>query len=401
MNSAIQSDRNNSSTIRLAAIVLAAGYSSRMGKFKPLLRVGNATALERSIKLFHAAGVSKLIAVLGHRSEELRPLAERCSASCVINPQFACGMFSSILVGTRALPHWVEAAFVLPADVPLVRASTVRQIAEAWTAHRAGIAYPRFDGRRGHPPLIAREILDVAAEGDSEGPLSALLASHERDAIEVQVADEAIHMDMDTQLDYEVMARFATRREVPTAAECQAILADQAVEPRIVRHSRKVAEIAAKLSAALISAGLRLDSELVQAGALLHDVAKGQTKHASTGASILRRMDFDRVADVVAAHTDIGSFDRLDERAIVYLADKLVCGEEIVTLQERFAPALRQFRRDAGALKAARSRLQNAMEVAHAVETRAGADLETIVHWSLKRENRDNAELRAPEMNMR
>ncbi|MGA8727675.1 MAG: DVU_1551 family NTP transferase [Terracidiphilus sp.] len=401
MSSAIQHGPIDSAGSRLAAIVLAAGYSSRMGSFKPLLRVGGRTALERSIDLFRAAGVEEVIAVLGHRAEELRSTAERCGARCALNQRFERGMYSSIVVGSRALPRWAKAAFVLPADIPLVRPSTVRKLAQEWARWQDGIAYPVFDGRRGHPPLIARKILDFAKEEGAEGPLSVFLASHERDAIEVPVVDEAIHMDMDTRADYEALAALATQREIPTPLECEAILAGLHVEESIIAHSRKVAEVATKIAGALLRNGVELNAELVQAGALLHDVAKGQPNHAVVGASILRGMDFDQVADVVATHTELGSFADLDETAIVYLADKLVRGVKVVALKERFAPALTRFKKDAEALKAARRRMQNATDVARAVEARVGADLKSIINGEFDLNDRDGAEMRGNSVRTR
>src|SRR5579863_7962918 len=104
---------------RLAAIVLAAGASSRMGSLKPTLVLAGTTALERSVASFRDAGIDEVIVVLGHRAQELRPLAERCGAHPVYNKDFRVGMFSSLLAGARALPEWARGAFVLPADVPL------------------------------------------------------------------------------------------------------------------------------------------------------------------------------------------------------------------------------------------------------------------------------------------
>src|ERR1700752_1252951 len=153
MNSANQHSLISSPCGGMAAIILAAGYSSRMGEFKPLLPIGGTTALERCIGLFRAAGVEEVIAVLGHRAEQLQTLAERSGARCLVNPQFDRGMYSSIVVGSRALPRWVEAAFVLPADIPLVRPATVRQLADNWGSSDASILYPVFEGLRGHPPL--------------------------------------------------------------------------------------------------------------------------------------------------------------------------------------------------------------------------------------------------------
>jgi putative nucleotidyltransferase with HDIG domain len=380
MSSAIQPVPPEAAEIRLAAIVLAAGYSSRMAEFKPLLPLAGSTALERCIGLFRAAGVAEVIAVLGHRAEDLQPLAERAGARCVRNLRFKQGMFSSIAAGSRVLPGWVEAAFVLPADIPLVRPNTIRQLAAAFVQRRAGIVYPVFDGRRGHPPLIVRRILAEAAEEGTAGPLSDLLARHESEAIDLSVANQGIHMDMDTPADYDALRALAACRDIPTHAECEAILAGHSVEPSMVRHSRRVAEVAERIALALARNGFSLNLELVRAGALLHDLAKGLPDHAAAGAAILRSMDFPQVATVVGAHTDLDfGGGQLDESAIVYLADKLFRGEDPVTLDQRFAPALARFSDNPLALHAAQSRMATAQAVALAVELRLGAPLDDVV----------------------
>src|SRR5579863_5421681 len=91
---------------RLAAIVLAAGASSRMGSLKPTLVIAGTTALERSVASFRDAGIDEVMVVLGHRAKELQPLAERCGARSVFNPDFREGMYSSLAAGARALPAW-------------------------------------------------------------------------------------------------------------------------------------------------------------------------------------------------------------------------------------------------------------------------------------------------------
>jgi len=381
MTSAIQRVPPDVHTKKLAAIVLAAGFSSRMVEFKPLLPLAGAMALERSIGLFRAASIAEVIVVLGHRADELQSLVERSGARAIVNKQFEQGMYSSIVTGCRALPAWVEAAFVLPADTPLVRPATIRQLAESWALRRAGILYPVFDGHRGHPPLIVRAILDEVARGQVEGPLNSVLALHESDAVNLQVADQCIHRDMDTLADYHALASLAPRQQIPTAAECEAILAASLVSEAVVRHSRKVAKVAHRIASALLRSGLSLDLELVQAGALLHDIAKGRSDHAGVGASILRSMEFPRVADIVAAHTDLDfSGSTLDESAIVYLADKLVRGEKLVTIGERFQPALDRFGNNPAALQAVQKRLANAQHVASVVESRLGKPLSTVLY---------------------
>ena len=295
-----------------------------------------------------------------------------------MNTQFEQGMYSSIVVGSRALPDWAKGAFVLPVDTPLVRATTIRQLAQAFDPRQDGIVYPVFAGRRGHPPLVAQSILAEAARDEASGPLSALFARHQHRAVDLPVADEAIHLDMDTPADYDALVALETRRNIPTVAECEAILAARQMHEDVIRHSRKVAEVAQRIAFALKSTGLTLNAELVLAGALLHDLAKGKADHAAVGASILRSMEFPEVAEVVAAHTDLGPSFTLDEKAIVYLADKLVRGDQSVSIAERFRPALDRFSGDTIAHQAAQRRMRAAMDIAFAVESRLGSPISFV-----------------------
>lgn len=352
---------------RVAAIVVAAGESSRMGSLKPLLSLAGVTALERSVTSFRDAGIDEVIVVLGHRAQELQPLAERCGARSVYNPNFHQGMYSSLVAGAQALPKWARGAFVQPADVPLVREATIRRLAAAFAAHPDGIIYPVYDEQRGHPPLIARRILNEAAHGKS-GPLCDLLLAHKHDAVDVSVAGEAVHLDMDTPADFKMLRALARRREIPTTGECEALLAQQHVPESVVRHSRKVAEAAGRIADALFKGGLAMRADLARAGALLHDLAKGQPKHAEAGAAILRDLRMSAVADVMAAHTEMEFSGTIDERAIVYLADKPTLGDRLVTLNERFGPALERFRGKTDALAAARKRKAVAEQIAKAIE---------------------------------
>jgi HD superfamily phosphohydrolase YqeK len=177
----------------------------------------------------------------------------------------------------------------------------------------------------------------------------------------------------------------AAGRQIPTRAECEAILAGQSVEPAIIRHVRVVADVAQRIALALVRSGLSLNLELVLAGALLHDLAKGKPSHAGAGADILRSMDFPRVATVVGWHTELDyTAGRLNESAIVYLADKLVRGEKLFTINQYFQPALTRFRDNPLALRTVQSRMATAKAVALAVETRLGAPLASIVNGTGK-----------------
>ena len=102
----------------VSAIVLAAGYSSRMGKFKPLLPLGNKTIIERVVDLFLESGINDIRVVVGYRGGELLPLLKKMGVSCITNEDFEQGMFSSVKAGVKSLDQDLRAFFLLPADIP-------------------------------------------------------------------------------------------------------------------------------------------------------------------------------------------------------------------------------------------------------------------------------------------
>jgi len=362
---------------RISAIVLAAGYSSRMGRFKPLLPLGGSPVLERTVGLFTGAGVRDVAVVVGHRADELIPLVTRAGARAVLNADFDAGMFSSVCAGVRALPPESDACFLLPADMPLIRPATLRALLKIHRMHPQAIVFPVFEGRRGHPPLVPCAIVREAIDSGSAGPLSAILHNPNLHAIEVEVPDEAIHLDMDSPKDYEALLACGHRADLPNERECKAILRAQGVAEATVLHSEAVAAIALQLAHSLEEKGHPLDIELVHAAALLHDVAKRQPDHAKAGAAILNGMGFPAVGRVVAAHTELPpDCEGIDERALVFLADKLVAGTQFAGVERRFQPALERFRAQPEALAAAEQRLRQARRVASAVESILGMKLQ-------------------------
>jgi molybdenum cofactor cytidylyltransferase len=311
----------------IAAIVLAAGYSSRMGQFKPLLPIGHATALERVIDLFLATGIGEIHVVTGHHAEAIQPLLKRKGVHAIHNPHYAAGMYSSVAAGVGSLPDQAEACFVLPADMPLVRPRTIKLLAQAYESHPWPVIYPIFQGRRGHPPVICRSVLAETLHSDEPGGLRALLARQQQGAGEVAVIDEGIHLDLDTPADLARALALAECSDAPSLAECEAILADAlaaaTVDERIVRHSHVVSHVAQKLAVCLIECGVRLDLPVVRAASLLYDI----------GAALAESLEFRKVAHVIARHQDFDySAGSLDEAAIVYLAGKLVAGDTVVSI---------------------------------------------------------------------
>lgn len=185
-----------------AAVVPAAGYSRRMGAFKPILPFGSATVIEQVIATIRAAGVFTIRVVVGWQSDRVIPLLERASTGWILNARFAEGMYTSIQAGVQCLPPDIAAFFLLPGDMPLVRSTTLIRLAAEWDARREGIFHPCHQGRRGHPPLIARSFIpEILAETPADG-LRTILTRHTDCVHDVEVEDPGVLMDLDTPEDY-------------------------------------------------------------------------------------------------------------------------------------------------------------------------------------------------------
>lgn len=251
---------------RLSALVLAAGLSSRMGRLKPLLPLdpqGAQTPLGLCVGLFRAAGIDEVVVVTGHRDDEVGSAARAAGARVVHNPDFALGMYSSIRAGVAGLDAATDGFFLLPVDIPLVRTGTVRLLARAFAGKPASVLLPVFAGRRGHPPLLGRELIGrIQDSAEPAGGLRTLLDQVEAEqperVREVQVADRFILRDMDTPADHAACVERLTRRDWPSLAEAEAILAHLHPMPaRGLAHGRCVGEVAALLAAQLVRAAGR------------------------------------------------------------------------------------------------------------------------------------------------
>lgn len=187
---------------RLGVIILAAGLSSRMQGFKPLLEVADKPLIEHAIGLFQSTGLAEIITVVGHHAEQLIPVLASTASEYVVNSNYRQGMFSSVQKGVaNRNPDW-HAFFLLPVDIPLVQPDTIEVLAEAFRHNpEIAVCYPRHQNRRGHPPLISRRLAGEILTYAGPGGLRGLLRQYEEQALDVPVDDPFILRDADSRQD--------------------------------------------------------------------------------------------------------------------------------------------------------------------------------------------------------
>jgi molybdenum cofactor cytidylyltransferase len=368
-------------TNHFAAIVLAAGLSRRMRRFKPLLPLDGQNVTDFLIGTFLKNDVD-VVLVAGYLQDRLRQGLETPDIQIVVNPHYRQGMFSSIQAGLRTLETGYQAAFIAPVDIPLVRPSTIHSLLQAAIEYPGKILYPTFRRSRGHPPLIPAAVFPLILEEEINGNLKSLLLGLENLAAEIPVPDSHILIDIDTPSDYQRLLEGFQRYEVPSPEECEVILQEiRKVTPSVYRHSLKVARIAEAIGHELIARGIKLDLPAVRAAARLHDIAKGQKGHAAAGASWLAEKGFGKTGDMVAVHTDLPAEIRYNawEAKIVYLSNKFVDGEKEVSLQERYNSALKRYGLREDIRSEISRRCDRALQVKTELESLLGFSLEKII----------------------
>ncbi len=362
---------------RFGAAILAAGFSSRMGAFKPLMDLGGKSVLERCVGAFQQAGIERPLVVAGHCAAQVQSEAKRLGVPTVHNPGYGDGMFSSVRAAASAcagLPD-LDAFFLLPVDIPLVRPVTITLLLHAYDGR---VAYPVFAGERGHPPLIPAGLIPRILGHDGQGGLQGLLEG--QPGLDVPVWDRGILLDADTPDDFAVLLWRAARLHVGERDEALA-RAGQSMPGRGLAHGQAVAAVAVGLGEELNRNGARLDLDLIHNAALLHDVAKDRPGHEAAGGALLERLGLGGLSPIVGAHRDVPppASGVLTEKEVVCLADKLVRCDRRIRVEERFGEKLALYADNPEACAAIRGRMQHALALRGMVEKACGRGLEDIL----------------------
>ena len=183
-------------------VILAAGFSSRMERPKPLLNVGGVTFLERAVMTLRRAGCRATHVVVNAREDGTGELARRLGADVIVNDQPESEPIDSLRLVIEQLADDTEAVVVLPVDLPLIAEDTVTAIVRSFRENPGPLILPFHNGVAGHPVLIGRDLFgDIMTRPFDEG-LRSLIMESARTLREVKVVDPGILIDIDTPDDY-------------------------------------------------------------------------------------------------------------------------------------------------------------------------------------------------------
>jgi len=185
----------------VAAIVLAAGRSRRMGQFKPLLPFGDRTVIDHCIDSLRRGGVESIVIVVGHRAADLQNHLQTANVVFAANAEPGSEMSDSVAQGVSQIPSDTKAILITPVDHPAVPAEVVACIIDSWR-QGAGLVIPTWDGRGGHPVLVDSAFRDELLGLDPRRGLRSLFESHPGQVTRLSVESSYIARDMDTWDDY-------------------------------------------------------------------------------------------------------------------------------------------------------------------------------------------------------
>jgi molybdenum cofactor cytidylyltransferase len=193
-------------TARIGAIILAGGSSTRMGRAKQLLPLGDSTVLEQTITNVRGAEVNEIVLVLGASAEAICRQLRRSvlqGLKVVVNQAYGEGMSSSLRAGISALDQGSEAALIVLGDQPFIRSQTMDQVIWAYRRDQAQIVIPSFHGTRGNPVLLDRSVFSKVMELEGDIGSRAIFGNHLEAIAKVEVEDEGILLDIDDRDDYD------------------------------------------------------------------------------------------------------------------------------------------------------------------------------------------------------
>jgi molybdenum cofactor cytidylyltransferase len=184
----------------IAAVVLAAGRSTRMGANKLLLPLDGKPVLGHVVEAIRAAGMASIIVVLGHEAEKIRASLTGDDLAFALNESYRQGLASSLKCGLAAVPEGCDGAMIFLGDMPDVDPDLVKKMMAAFDpAQKRAIVVPVRGGRKGHPVLWGRRFFDLLQErlsGDSGA--RHLIGENAEWVAQVEAAHNGIFADLDT-----------------------------------------------------------------------------------------------------------------------------------------------------------------------------------------------------------
>jgi len=191
--------------MEIGALIVAAGTSSRMGQFKPMLNIGSISVAQRVVATLQQAGTSKIVMVTGYNAVILERHLSGNGIIFLRNENYEnTQMFDSVKIGLEYLKDKCDKVLFTPVDVPLFTAQTVNTLLNSG----ADLACPVCDGRQGHPILIANSLIPEILSDCGEMGLKGAMDRCSTPLLRIDVEDFGTVHDADTPEDFSQLLEY-------------------------------------------------------------------------------------------------------------------------------------------------------------------------------------------------
>lgn len=327
----------------LKGLIAAAGKSSRMGDFKPLMPINGFPMIGMTIQSMKNAGIQDITVVIGRNAQEMRRVLTPMGVRLVENSEYReTDMLRSVQLGLEGMTD-AEGILFLPGDMPLISPLVMKKIKEKLfhLNEHTQVLIPMLGEKQAHPPVFFPGAYEPILSFHGEGGMRKVFEMLEREYLPLE--DLAILMDADVQRDIAALRVRAKETRGISLALCQELYREMCLPENIRQHCMAVGELAAEIAQRLIENGECLDVELCRSGGFIHDLCRLLPHHEERAREYLEQKGYLALGKIAGAHSRFTEMpkDLCQEWVIVCLADKLIQETKRVSLEERYQKAFR------------------------------------------------------------
>jgi len=193
----------------IAGIVLAAGSSTRLGRAKQLLPLGDRTVIEHVVDRMLASPLDRVMVVTGHQAADIAGVLRTRDLEIVVNPDYRQGQSTSLNIAIRRLlgDPQCEAAVVVLGDQPGIALADIASVVETWKASRPLIVMTQYGETRSHPVLFSREVFPELLDIEGDRGARDVIRRHRDEVVTASSVLDDSPADIDTEDAYESLRK--------------------------------------------------------------------------------------------------------------------------------------------------------------------------------------------------
>lgn len=340
--------------MKINGLIVAAGLSSRMNDFKPLMKIDGKPLILNTINSLRQSNIEDITVVVGHRKDDLKDLLKNENVNIVFNENYkTTSMYDSFKLGLKEIYNNCDALVFLPGDVGFTSKYTVDLLMKEISKNEKKIIYPTYENEIGHPPIISSKCFEYLLNYDGNEGLKGGMKHFYQESMKISTPDKFILFDMDYKEDFNKVKNSYENREYLSYEEALYLLKYFDLPNHIVRHCQMVEKIAVDLSETINKYENCIDVNLIKSAALLHDIKRLEKEHAKKGAKLLSDLGYHKISSLVKNHMELENQmeDEINEMSILYFADKLVIEDKFTSIENRFEEKFKEYALDENAKK--------------------------------------------------